>query len=107
MLFAHCYTRYVNFTLLIVAELSSQLMIVPIADTVGRHLILSFGLLLSGTACLACASTSNSVARSVLAMFGKYGCTGGQAAHCGRWHAAVPFLMISQPSVFVKSDVYH
>lgn len=68
---------YVTFSLLTVAELSAQLMTAVIVDRTGRHVILSCGLLVSGTACLACASTTHSTARAALAVIGKYGCTVG------------------------------
>jgi MFS family permease len=69
---------YVTFTLLTVAELSAQLMTAVIADKAGRHVILSCGLLVAGTACLACSSTTHTTARAALAVIGKYGCTGEQ-----------------------------
>jgi hypothetical protein len=73
-----CCCRYVTFTLLSVAELSAQLMTAVIADKAGRHVILSCGLLVSGTPCLACSSTTHTTARAALAVIGKYGCTGEQ-----------------------------
>ncbi|KAF6253767.1 major facilitator superfamily domain-containing protein [Scenedesmus sp. NREL 46B-D3] len=68
---------YVTFTLLTVAELAAQLMTAVVADKAGRHVILSCGLLVSGAACLACASTTHTPARAALAVIGKYGCTVG------------------------------
>eukprot|EP00775_Hariotina_reticulata_P013901 gene13901-14019_t len=70
---------YVTFTLLTAAELSAQLLAVLVADKAGRHNILSLGLVVGGSACLACATTDSKAAKAVLAMFGKFGCTMGMS----------------------------
>lgn len=65
-----------TFSFLTLAELAAQLSTFLVADKAGRHNIITFGLVLSGAACLSCAMTENSTARAVLAVLGKYGCTG-------------------------------
>ena len=65
-----------TFSFITLAELAAHLSTFFVADKAGRHLLITFGLVLSGTACLACAMTENSTARAVLAVIGKFGCTG-------------------------------
>jgi sugar phosphate permease len=90
--------RYVTFTLLTVAEVSAQLMTAVIADKAGRHVILSCGLLVSGTACLACSSTTHATARAALAVIGKYGCTGG-------WGRLLAFQVMSACLLCIRSPL--
>lgn len=72
------FCRYITFSFITLAEMVAQLSTFFVADKAGRHVIITVGLVLSGTACLACAMTENGNARAVLAVIGKFGCTGGR-----------------------------
>lgn len=58
------------------AEVVALLIAGPSVDKLGRHNLVSFGLLLGGAACLACANIHGSIAQAVLAAIGKFGCSG-------------------------------
>jgi MFS family permease len=58
------------------AEVVALLVAGPLVDKVGRHTVVSMGLLLGGGACLACANVPGTTVVAVLAAIGKFGCSG-------------------------------
>jgi OCT family organic cation transporter-like MFS transporter 4/5 len=58
------------------AEVVAVLVALPLVDKVGRHNVVSMGLLLGGGACLACANVPGTTVVAVLAAIGKFGCSG-------------------------------
>eukprot|EP00775_Hariotina_reticulata_P004347 gene4347-4600_t len=120
---------YVTFALGVVAEVVALCVAGPAVDRVGRHNVVSMGLLLGGGACLACALWSDPTAQVVLAAVGKFGCAGAesviaiytaelfptcvrstamgifnQAARCGS--IAAPFLLMLGAQLNIRSAVF-
>jgi OCT family organic cation transporter-like MFS transporter 4/5 len=60
----------------VAAEVVALLVAGPLVDKVGRHNVVSMGLLLGGGACLACANVPGTTVVAVLAAIGKFGCSG-------------------------------
>jgi OCT family organic cation transporter-like MFS transporter 4/5 len=58
------------------AEVVAVLVASLLVDRVGRHTVVSMGLLLGGGACLACANVHGITVVAALAAIGKFGCSG-------------------------------
>lgn len=70
-----CSCSYMTFSLMAAAELMAMCASAFLVDRLGRHNIITFGLLLGGAACLGCANAQGQqVAQAVLAVIGKFGC---------------------------------
>lgn len=71
-----------TFALMAAAELTGMCASAFMVDRLGRHNILTFGLLLGGSACLGCANAVKAqTVQAVLAIFGKFGCS-SKWPHC-------------------------
>lgn len=60
------------------AEAVAMMVVAPSVDRLGRHNILSFGQLIGGAACIACANVRGGSTQAALAAIGKFGCSGNQ-----------------------------
>lgn len=69
---------YATFAMGVAAEVVALLVAGPSVDKLGRHTVVSLGLLLGGGACLACANIRGDLAQAVMAAIGKFGCSGDQ-----------------------------
>lgn len=74
--------RYVTFALGAAAEVVALLVAGPAVDKIGRHSVVSIGLLLGGAANLACANVTAQTAQAVLSAIGKFGCSGAVSLGC-------------------------
>jgi len=68
--------RYATFAMGTAAEVAAVLVALLLVDRVGRHNVVSIGLLLGGGACLACAVVPGTTVVAALAAIGKFGCSG-------------------------------
>ncbi|KXZ43865.1 hypothetical protein GPECTOR_78g53 [Gonium pectorale] len=68
---------YVSFFLISIAEAPSSLLVGLLIDRLGRCWLILGGMVLSGAACIACGLAEGApVLQVVLAMVGKFGCSG-------------------------------
>jgi MFS family permease len=70
----------------VAAEVVALLVAGPLVDKVGRHNVVSMGLLLGGGTCLACANVPGTTVVAVLAAIGKFGCS-GESCYASARHA--------------------
>ncbi|WIA32316.1 hypothetical protein OEZ86_003156 [Tetradesmus obliquus] len=70
---------YATFAMGTAAEVVALLVAGPLVDKVGRHTVVSMGLLLGGGACLACANVPGTTVVAVLAAIGKFGCSASES----------------------------
>lgn len=64
-----------TFTMMAAAELTAMLVSAMLVDRLGRHNIITAGLLLGGAACIGAANAlGQQTVQAVLAVVGKFGC---------------------------------
>uniref|UniRef100_A0A383VWQ0 Major facilitator superfamily (MFS) profile domain-containing protein n=1 Tax=Tetradesmus obliquus TaxID=3088 RepID=A0A383VWQ0_TETOB len=73
---------YATFAMGTAAEVAAVLVALLLVDRVGRHNVVSIGLLLGGGACLACAVVPGTTVVAALAAIGKFGCSASQSVIC-------------------------